>query len=199
MLVGFGNVVFSDHGQVEIDVLAVLHTNRFAAGIKSRQVRVAVAMPVCHAAAPHYLSRVKQRVVAFLVSLELVEEVAELLNEKRVGLSQASELFGIAVVMRQSVSRLRDANIRDRAAIRFAADHAGNDARHIRPQCEHHQIKKQAMIFGDAVLIDVAREATHLTTIDLRLGHIQPGVGSFRSLFHLTNGSQVLVEFVSIF
>ncbi len=94
-----GDVVLADLRQIEIDVRAVLVTERFSAGEDGRQVGVAVAVTVGHAAAPEDLRGIEQGRVPFPVFLQLVEEVAELADEEGVGLGEAPQLLGIAVVM----------------------------------------------------------------------------------------------------
>ena len=55
MAVGVGDVVFADLGQVEIDVLAMLVPQRAPTGEKRREVGVAVAVALGHAASPEDL------------------------------------------------------------------------------------------------------------------------------------------------
>ncbi len=62
---------------------------------------------------------------------QLVEEIRELLHQKGVGLGQAVEDFGLAVVMREIVPRLGDADLFDRKAVPFGAAHVGHHARHV--------------------------------------------------------------------
>ena len=61
--------------------------------------------------------------------LEQVEEVAELADEEGVGLGEAAELLGVAVVMAEAVARLQNADLGDAAGIAFTTDAAGDDAR----------------------------------------------------------------------
>src|SRR5437660_1396636 len=103
----------------------MLVAERLAAGEDGRQVGIAVAVTVGHAASPEHLRGIEQRRVVFLVLLELIEEVAELLDEESIGLGEAAQLLGVAIVMREAVAGLRDADLGDAAGLRFAADHAG--------------------------------------------------------------------------
>jgi len=82
-----GHVVLSDLRQVEVDVLAMLNAQRFSAGKNQWQVRIAMTVSVSHAAAPQNLCAVDQTFVAILVIRELVQEVTELLDQERIGLT----------------------------------------------------------------------------------------------------------------
>ena len=80
------HVVLTDLRQVEIDVLTMLIAQCTATGKDCWQVRIAMTVPIGHAASPENLSRVQQRTTVLLVCLELVKEVAELLNQESVRL-----------------------------------------------------------------------------------------------------------------
>jgi hypothetical protein len=51
------------------------------------------------------------------VHLQLVEEVAELVDEERIRLRQATELLRVAVVVGETVAGLGDADVRDCAPL----------------------------------------------------------------------------------
>jgi len=101
-----GHVVLSDFWQVEINMSAVLVAECFASCDDGGEIRIAMTVAVSHAAAPENLSGVEKRGVILFVSLQLIQQVAELLDEKRIRLGEAPELFGIAVVMAESMTGL---------------------------------------------------------------------------------------------
>ena len=99
MFLGIGDVVFPDGRQVVIDMSAVFVAERFTSAEDGGKVGVAVAMTVGHAASPEDLGGVEEGESVLFVKFELVEEVAELIDEEGVGCGEAAKLFGVAVVM----------------------------------------------------------------------------------------------------
>ena len=83
---GIGHVVLTDDRQVKVEVLTVLPPELAAAGKDGGKVGVPMTVPIGHAAAPEHLRGIQQSSVFLLVGFQLVEEVTQLLDEKRVRL-----------------------------------------------------------------------------------------------------------------
>ncbi len=127
VLLSVGDVVFTDGGEVEIHVGAMLIPEGFSAAEDGGQVGVSVAVAVRHSASPEDLRGVEQGLSVLLVLFELIEEVAELIDEEGVGCRESAELLWVAVVMAESVPRLEDSDFRDATGVAFAADSARDD------------------------------------------------------------------------
>ena len=79
---------------------------------------------------------------------QLVEEMGELLHDEGVALGQPFQHHRIAVVMREVVVRLGDADLRNGQAVAFAAVHVGDHARHVGAQGQHDQVEHGAPVFA---------------------------------------------------
>ena len=131
-------------------------------------------------------------------AFQLVDEVTQLLVEKGVRLSEPPQLLGIAVVMRLAVTGLRDADVRDRTAVGFAANHAGNDSRHVGAQRQDHEVKEGAVVFLHPAHVQLCREAVRRSGWQVGAGNIQPRISPVRANLHLSNGREILIELVAV-
>ncbi len=78
-------------------------------------------MAVARAAGKQNDRAIQQRFVAVLGRAELVEEVGKLLHEEHFAASEPFEHHRVAVVMGETVARLRDADLGNREPVAFAA------------------------------------------------------------------------------
>ena len=160
-----------------------------------------MAVTVGHAAAPQHLRGVQQRLAVFLVRLELIEEVAELLDKEGIGLRQAAQLLGIAVVMRQAVARLRNADVGNarRRCDSLPIMQVMTRGR-VGAQGHDHQIVEQAVVFAaPGSCRACASDGASSARIDLGLGNVEPRFGALGANFHLADGGEIFVELGAVF
>ena len=193
-----GDVVLADLGKIEIEMRAVLVTERFSSREDGRQVGVAVAVTVGHTAAPEDLRGIEQGRVPFPVFLQLVKEVAELADEEGVGLGETPQLLGIAVVMTESVACLQDADLRDAAGVTFTADAASDDASGIGAQRHDHEIVEQAVVLARLSHAELTLEACGFTRWHGGLGDVEPFIGAAGAFFDLPHGGEIFVQLAAI-
>ena len=77
-----------------------------------------------------------------------------------IGLRQAAKLLWVAIMVRKSVTGLRNTDIWNGPAIGFAANHASDHASRIGTKRKHHQIIEQTVIFADLIMIHLTGEST---------------------------------------
>ena len=159
------------------DVASAVDAGRLAADEGDRQVVVEVRVAVADAGAVEEQRVVEHHAVALRHRRQLLDQVRELLEVVLVDLVQPLELRCLVLMVRQRMVRVRDADLRIRAAADFAREHEGADAGQVglvgQRQQVHHQL---------GVLAVVARHADRL--IDdrqlpgaLLLGHLDAPLG----------------------
>ena len=195
VLTGLVESVAAEVPLIEVDMAAVLQAKVRTAGEHQRQVGVAVAVAVRHAAAKERHRRAKQWLAAQVLRLfESREEVAELLDGEGVVVGEFLHVAFIAAVVAELMPRLGDADLWNGERIAFAAEAERGHARDIRLKGEHHQVIDCAEIVARLSLGNVAVGAFAIGIGDLRQRSIEPRIGSPRADLGLTNRSEVLIE-----
>ena len=166
-----------------------------AAGEHQREVGVAVAVAVGHAAAEERHRRAQERLAVEVLGLrEPGEEVAELLDGEGVVVGELLHVAGIAAVVAELMARLGDADLGNGEGIPFAAEAEGGHAGHIRLKGEHHEVIDGAEIIARHGGGDVAVGAFAIGVGDGGQRRIEPRIGPPRADLRLTDGGEVLIH-----
>ena len=120
-------------------------------------------------------------------------------HEERIAPGEAVEDHRVAVVMRQVVAGLGDADLRDREPVPLAAVHVGHDASHVGAQGEDDQVEHRPPVFAGLGLRHVALERRGQILGHHRLRDGQPGVEPGRPLLDVADRVQILVELGAVF
>ena len=185
---------------VEVEMAAVLQAEVGAAGEHQREVRVAVAVAVGHAAAEKRHRGAEERFAAEVLGLrESREEVAELLDGEGVVVGELLDVTRIAAVMAELVARLGDADFGNGEGIAFTAKAEGGHARHIRLKGQHHEIIDGAEKIACQGLGDVAVGPFPVGVGNGRQRRVEPGIGPARANLRLAHGGEVLLHAPFVF
>ncbi len=178
---------------VEVEMTSVLQAQVRAAGEHQREVGIAMAVAVAHAAAEERHRRTQKRLASEVLGLrEPSEEVAELLDGKGVVVGELFHVAGIAAVVAELVARLGDANFGDGKGIALATEAEGGHAGHIRLEGEHHEVIDGAEVVAGHGLRDVAISALAIGVGDGGQRRVEPRIGPARADLCLTDRGEVL-------
>ena len=178
---------------VEVEMTSVLQAQVRAAGEHQREVGIAMAVAVAHAAAEERHRRAQKRLASEVLGLrEPSEEVAELLDGKGVVVRELFHVARIAAVVAELVARLGDADFGDGKGIALASQTEGRHAGHIRLEGEHHEVIDGAEVVAGHGLRDVAISALAVGVGDGGQRRVEPRIGPARADLCLTDRVEVL-------
>ena len=193
MLTGFVELIALEVPLVEVEMAAVLQPHVGATGQHERQVGVAVAVSVRHAAAEEGHRRAQERLAAQIFCLRQPgEEVAVLLDGEGVIVRELLHVALIAAVVAELMARLGDADLGNGNGISLATQAEGGHASQIGLEGEHDQIIDGAEIVARQRVSNVAVGALAVGRRDGGERRVEPGVGPPRPDLCLTDGGEVL-------
>ena len=179
---------------IEVHMPTMLEPQLRAAGEDEGQAGVAVAVPVSHAAAVERHRRVDERAVRVLHLLEAADEIAELRDVERIALQELPHQVWVAVVVRERVAVLLDANLRHRRPLAFQPGGEGRHAGHVRLERQHDDVIHRAEIIPEHLERDVAVELRVDGRLDGGAWGVEPLVRTPGADFDLAHGGEVLLQ-----
>ena len=180
---------------VEVEMAAVLQAEVRAAGEHQREVGIAVAVAVAHAAAEEGHRGAEKRLATEVLGLRQPgEEVAELLDGEGVVVGELFHVARIAAVVAELVARLGDADFGNGKGVSLAAQAEGGHACHIRLEGEHHEVIDGAEIIARLGGGNVAVGALAVGVGDGGQRRVEPRIGPPRADLRLAHRGEVLLH-----